>query len=214
MTFDPYAVLGVDSEATYAEIKAAHRKMAKQYHPDAGGDEDQFAKVNLAWNILKAPETRNEYDRTGDTGNSEPDNTVAGAVAILVGIICSIVDKCMVDGVDPCSIDLITTLRATIAEQVRQVRSKQEKPVKLATGMDRVIARFKKKNDKANPLLMRALNEQAAHLKEIVKSSNVEIDACNRALTILLDYEFKPEVLIRLMGTGLHADTGTVFFKL
>ena len=31
---DPYSVLGVASSATAAEIKAAYRKLAIQYHPD------------------------------------------------------------------------------------------------------------------------------------------------------------------------------------
>ena len=32
---DPYRVLGVGREATPAEVKAAHRRLAKRYHPDA-----------------------------------------------------------------------------------------------------------------------------------------------------------------------------------
>ena len=32
---DPYRVLGLGREATVAEVRAAHRRLAKRYHPDA-----------------------------------------------------------------------------------------------------------------------------------------------------------------------------------
>ena len=40
---DPYSTLGVGKNATDAEIKSAYRRLAKQWHPDAGGDETKFA---------------------------------------------------------------------------------------------------------------------------------------------------------------------------
>jgi curved DNA-binding protein CbpA len=36
---DPYTVLEVSSHASAAEIKAAYRRLVKQHHPDAGGDD-------------------------------------------------------------------------------------------------------------------------------------------------------------------------------
>ena len=32
---DPYRVLAVSRDATIADIRAAHRRLAKRYHPDA-----------------------------------------------------------------------------------------------------------------------------------------------------------------------------------
>ena len=48
---DPYSTLGVSKGATDAEIKSAYRKLAKQYHPDAGGDQSRFSNINNAYDL-------------------------------------------------------------------------------------------------------------------------------------------------------------------
>ena len=56
---DPYAVLGVDSEASEAEIRRAYLARARQFHPDVSRDDPQAAermrRVNQAWELLSDP---------------------------------------------------------------------------------------------------------------------------------------------------------------
>jgi curved DNA-binding protein CbpA len=62
---DYYAILGVSSAATEAEIKKAFRKLAVQYHPDKNahtGAKDLFQEVNEAYDILSDPDKRALYD--------------------------------------------------------------------------------------------------------------------------------------------------------
>lgn len=40
---DPYKILGIDRNASEADVKKAYRKLAKEYHPDkASGNEERF----------------------------------------------------------------------------------------------------------------------------------------------------------------------------
>lgn len=66
MPKDYYKVLGVDKNATEADIKKAFSKLAHQHHPDKkGGDEAKFKEVNEAYQVLKDKEKRAKYDQFG-----------------------------------------------------------------------------------------------------------------------------------------------------
>jgi len=72
-----YDILGVDEKATSAEITKAFKNLAKQHHPDRGGDKDKFQEINEAHDTLKSSQKRHDYDtmrkfgRPGMTGGGE-----------------------------------------------------------------------------------------------------------------------------------------------
>ncbi|HUG84715.1 MAG TPA: J domain-containing protein [Euzebya sp.] len=63
---DLYEVLGVSKDATEAEIKRAYRGRARDLHPDQGGDEEAFKELTAAYEVLKNPQAKANYDRFGD----------------------------------------------------------------------------------------------------------------------------------------------------
>ncbi len=68
---DLYEVLGVSKSASQDEIRKAYLKLAHKYHPDkTGGDkeaETKLKEINAAYDILKNPEKRKQYDQFGTT---------------------------------------------------------------------------------------------------------------------------------------------------
>lgn len=67
MAKDYYQILGVSKSANQEDIKKAYRKLAHQYHPDKGGDEQKFKEINEAYQVLSNSEKRQQYDQFGRT---------------------------------------------------------------------------------------------------------------------------------------------------
>ena len=68
---DFYEILGVGRNASDDEIKAAFRKLARQYHPDVNKEpdaEERFKEINEAYGVLSDANKRARYDRFGREG--------------------------------------------------------------------------------------------------------------------------------------------------
>jgi curved DNA-binding protein len=71
---DYYKILGVDRNASDADLKSAFRKLALQYHPDRNPGnkqaEEKFKEINEAYEVLGDKEKRARYDQLGTSYNN------------------------------------------------------------------------------------------------------------------------------------------------
>ncbi|XP_062314899.1 dnaJ homolog subfamily C member 16 [Osmerus eperlanus] len=72
---DPYKIIGVTRTASQAEIKKVYKRLAKEWHPDKNKNpdaEDMFIKITKSYEILSNEEKRANYDRYGQTDDTQP----------------------------------------------------------------------------------------------------------------------------------------------
>lgn len=69
---DFYDILGVPRNASGDEIKKAHRKLVRQYHPDVNKNNpaatEKFKEVQEAYDVLSDESKRKNYDQFGHAG--------------------------------------------------------------------------------------------------------------------------------------------------
>ena len=68
---DYYEILEVSRSASADDLKAAFRKLARQFHPDVNKEpdaEEKFKEINEAYAVLSDPDKRAAYDRFGHAG--------------------------------------------------------------------------------------------------------------------------------------------------
>ncbi|XP_043204144.1 translocation protein SEC63 homolog [Amphibalanus amphitrite] len=64
--FDPYDILGVSPGARKADIKKAYKMLSLTEHPDKGGDEKKFVKINKAYQALTDDIARRNWELYGN----------------------------------------------------------------------------------------------------------------------------------------------------
>lgn len=57
-----YEILQVETTATPEDIKKSYRQLVLKYHPDNGGDSEQFTQIQAAYDILSDLEKKQQYD--------------------------------------------------------------------------------------------------------------------------------------------------------
>ena len=87
-----YSVLGVRDDASDGEIRIGYKRMANFYHPDKGGNSEQFKKIQEAYEVLTDPNKRNYYDCMRQVITQKTNevcfdiNQVSGKIKLAMGV--------------------------------------------------------------------------------------------------------------------------------
>jgi DnaJ-class molecular chaperone len=92
---DYYELLGIERDASDAEVKRAFRKVARELHPDVNAHdpeaEEKFKAAAEAYEVLSDPEQRQVYDRFGPeglrAGGFPPGGAGFGSIEDLLGAV-------------------------------------------------------------------------------------------------------------------------------
>jgi hypothetical protein len=66
-----YQLLGVTRSSTVSEIVAARRVLAREFHPDRGGDPQHMALINLAFDAIIASLGEESFEQTTSTTTTQ-----------------------------------------------------------------------------------------------------------------------------------------------
>jgi curved DNA-binding protein CbpA len=199
MTFDPYGVLGLSRDATQEDIKAAFRRRSMASHPDHNpGNERaavEFDRVKRAYEVLKDPEARARYDRTGEVEERQAATGDEASWGIIAGMLAQVLGADEV--ADPCEVDLVLLLRTAIRDEIagkQKVLAKLKRAEKRATRMaGRFSRQAKAGEEQPTNMLEGILANQQAALAVSVKRAEQALAHRKRAVDLLEGYAFRAD---------------------
>ena len=109
---DPFEVLGVDPDASDADIDEAYRRRVMQTHPDQGGSARAFQRVKDAYERILAMENGEAADADHDAAET----TAADTAAAVDAFVAAGVDLVVFVGGDGTAADVAAALEAADSE--------------------------------------------------------------------------------------------------
>lgn len=116
-----YEILGVERDASQAEIKQAYRSLAQQLHPDKGGEESAFADLSVAYDTLGDPEKRAYYDEHGEAPKQRQIDD--SAREMVVGVFYTVLQECSLDPSFPFVSEVHNRLREAEREHLGKIET-------------------------------------------------------------------------------------------
>lgn len=189
-----YDTLGIPREASADDIKQAFRRKSSERHPDKGGNADDMAAVNRAYETLGDEARRAEYDATGSS--TEPGSVQAEARDALLVLFRASIDNS--EG------DHVAEVRSMLGQHAAGLLRGQADCEKKRT---RLLRRRKKVRVKAGENLVHALiDEQVRALDQQLARMPRGFEVNRLALEMLGSYEMAEESLTALIS-GWKAGT-------
>jgi len=187
---NPYKVLGVKRKATKDEIKEAYKDLAKKHHPDVGGDEEKFKKINDAYQILSNPELKEQYDRTGMEPGSQSYEYHMRVIDLFKSHVFG-----QINNSRPVSIELVSrNLRSRISSLDEELEN-FGKLIDLLEKQREAVKQIKKKKLNCYNEAIDGLIEDA---EMQMKSKEVEVKRLQKLLKIVSNYTTIEKMNLRL----------------
>lgn len=193
MTFNPYKILGIKKTATPEEIRAAYIAAAKEHHPDAGGGEDDFKRVQTAFDILKDPHKRARYDETGFIAGDPECELRQVAIRSLMDMFSRLMEEIPEHASE--SIDLIKIMRDAstnaLMENEKQLIKLSAQEAKIQRWIGKLRKRLKTKKKGQNNFILFAAEQKLQSIAAQKNQPKRIIDVIKKSLELLEDFEYQ-----------------------
>lgn len=201
-----YALLGVAENASNSEIQDAWHRIALANHPDRNGGKasEQFNKAKRAYEVLRDPKLRAQYDAGGadPTGDAAIENLAMGMMANMLGVA---VDQMLADEY----FDPVAFLRDTVGQARSESKNTVAKYKTALAQHKKVSARIEKKwkgaEAQKNTALM-LIQQKIEQGEKQLFASQTEVRISEKALQLLKDASFEvpmpPPMVVVVGGFG------------
>lgn len=168
---EAHRVLGTTELTSEEDIRACYRALAQQFHPDKGGDEEQFKRIKAAYELL--------------SGKEPVDNAHAKMLERIQGLFLAAVDSCP----DPTRYDILKQIRAGIKEVERSLRQHIAETASAVRKREQVLKRLRSPKD--NSFLKEVLERDIARHKASMKELETELPKCQETLDFIDKYGYE-----------------------
>lgn len=186
---DPYSVLGVDRDAGEQVIRDAWRKAVKTAHPDAGGDADNFARLQTAYDVLKDPVRRRVFDDTGYDPELADPRDLQGVMMLE-----KLVNDVILDEREPGSFDPVAAMRRKLSDDIVKNRMHILELERHRNRVRQHIDRLGRRPE--TDVLGSMLRARSQSITEAIRKSEDQIGTIERAYAMLEGYSYELEALV------------------
>jgi hypothetical protein len=207
-----YQVIGVKENATEEQIKKAYRKKARKLHPDAGGDNEKFLKLQQAYEVLIDPARRRRYDETGEFDEGPVNGVPPHVVEVLQHAMWEVLWPTQVGpyagcfDTDPVRENLKTRMLDHMGRTKAELKDRKKEFVKRKKTAEKVLGRFKSKDE--NNVMEGMTKSLIATLDHNIETSDQALKELQEAIDFLKEYEYttdkgpadKPDRVMKMLG--------------
>ena len=181
---DPYDLLGIDRDADDKAVRAAYRKVAKDAHPDSGGDAARFALLQAAYDLLKDPVRRKVFDDTGYDPELADPQDLKGLMMLE-----TLVNDFILDEREPGSFDPLAAMRRKLSDDIVKSRFHILELERHRNRVRQHIDRLGRRPE--TDFLGSMLRARSQSIAEAIRSAEGQIAATEQAYAMLEGYSYE-----------------------
>jgi len=184
-----YDILGLPREAPMELIKTAYKNKAKEHHPDKGGDENDFKDLKFAYDTLRDPQCKAEYDKTGRILLTK-DQIHQRTIGELIKIFWSVVNQ-RLERDDALTYDYVDLMLFAVKDAIKGYNKHNKRGEKKIQQLIAIHERLIfKGQDTSNNIISQSINAEIESMKKIIETNVNNIKILEFVLEILELYDF------------------------